>query len=297
MTDVEVRNLEMPFGAEVTGLDVTRELEEPARHRLRHALDERGLLVFRGLDIDQTYQGYLAETVIGLDPGWESIRSANPGTRAHEADAFYVSNRRAGATSKFGRLKFHSDTMWADDPLKVVSLYAVEVETPVVPTMFASATLGWFTLPKDLRNRIAGLSAVHQAGQIREDEEKDGDVVVSIPAVPKSTTKPIGNRHPRTGETILYINEQMTHEVVGLSPEESRSLLKALFVHLYRQDNVLHHEWQTGDLVVWDNMAVQHGRPNVKETGPVRTLRRFVSPLELIQGQDRIFNYEPVTVR
>jgi len=63
MTDLEVRNLAMPFGAEVTGLDVTRELEEPARQRLRGAFDERSLLLFRGLGIDQTYQGYLAETV------------------------------------------------------------------------------------------------------------------------------------------------------------------------------------------------------------------------------------------
>jgi alpha-ketoglutarate-dependent taurine dioxygenase len=33
------------------------------------------------------------------------------------------------------------------------------------------------------------------------------------------------------------------------------------------------HEWQEGDLVVWDNHAVQHGRPEVGDS-EARTLRR-----------------------
>jgi alpha-ketoglutarate-dependent taurine dioxygenase len=56
-------------------------------------------------------------------------------------------------------------------------------------------------------------------------------------------------------------------------------LLEALFEHLYApEDKVLAHHWRTGDLVLWDNLALQHARPNVGIEGPTRTLRKTFAP-------------------
>ena len=41
---------------------------------------------------------------------------------------------------------------------------------------------------------------------------------------------------------------------------------------------VWEHDWQPGDLVLWDNMAMQHARPDVDKDGPVRTLRKVIAP-------------------
>jgi hypothetical protein len=38
--------------------------------------------------------------------------------------------------------------------------------------------------------------------------------------------------------------------------------------------NIVEHHWRTSDLVVWDNIALQHARPNVTAEGPARTLRK-----------------------
>jgi hypothetical protein len=52
--------------------------------------------------------------------------------------------------------------------------------------------------------------------------------------------------------------------------------LQALFALLYRPDNVYEHHWREGDLVFWDNLALQHGRPPLTQPGE-RTLRRMAS--------------------
>jgi alpha-ketoglutarate-dependent taurine dioxygenase len=71
----------------------------------------------------------------------------------------------------------------------------------------------------------------------------------------------------------------MTKEIVGLPDIESEALLAELFAHLYQPSARWNHEWRPGDLVVWDNIAMQHARPNVAGNGPARTLRKVASPI------------------
>jgi alpha-ketoglutarate-dependent taurine dioxygenase len=95
----------------------------------------------------------------------------------------------------------------------------------------------------------------------------------------RSTTKPVGFRHPRTGRTMLYVSQMMTREIVGLPSEESEELLETLFSYLYDPAHSWQHDWRKCDLVVWDNLAVQHARPNVSLEGPARTLRKVIAPV------------------
>ncbi|SDC81682.1 Taurine catabolism dioxygenase TauD, TfdA family, partial [Sphingomonas sp. YR710] len=61
-----------------------------------------------------------------------------------------------------------------------------------------------------------------------------------------SVAMPIAHCHPRTGETILYVCQQMTSDTVGLPKDESDELLEALFEHLYAPENVVVHDWRRG---------------------------------------------------
>jgi alpha-ketoglutarate-dependent taurine dioxygenase len=176
--------------------------------------------------------------------------------------------------------------MWWHKPNEVVSLYAVEVHQPAVPTIFVSTAHAWATLPADLSARVEGLSATHTAAQISRGMEK-GDVLVSLIKQPPSTTRPIGYRHPRTGETILYVCEQMTEKVVGLAPDESEHLLEELFAHLYNPACRWEHHWRNGDLVIWDNLTIQHARPEVRSDGPPRTLRKVAIPLPVLSEDQK----------
>jgi taurine dioxygenase len=48
---------------------------------------------------------------------------------------------------------------------------------------------------------------------------------------------------------------------------------------MYQPAFVYEHAWENGDLVAWDNLAVQHARPNLTRDGPVRTLRKVFAPM------------------
>ena len=269
---LDVRDLAPGFGAEVRGLDPSQPVNDANGELLQRAFDERGILVFRDLAIDGAYQAYLAGVVLG-----RSVDTGD-GQDVDAADAVYVSNTEANGKAPYGRLLFHSDMMWADRPFDVLSLYGVEVAESSVPTIFTSAANAWDTLPPDLRERVAGLEAVHVTGQQRRAGGDDGELLQPQRERVSSTTKPIAYPHPRTGRTLLYVCEMMTQRVEGLDDAESERLLGALFEHLYSDASTWTHEWRSGDLVVWDNLAVQHARPDVALDGPVRTLRKVIAP-------------------
>ena len=289
MAQLEVKDLTPAFGAEILGLDPQAELAEHACRQLRMTLDERGLLLFRGVDIDGEFQAHLAGMLIGKDRSSAGDEDPDAAT-----NPFFVSNKEPGGGAPYGRLLFHSDMMWSDDPCQLLSLYAVQVDPPVVPTMFASTTNGWNTLPDDLRACVEGLHALHVTGQQTRGDD-DGELLQPIREQIQSSTKPIGNPHPRTGRTMLYVCQMMTQEIVELPNDESEGLLEELFAHLYNPDNLWQHEWRNGDLVAWDNLAVQHARSDVQIDGPVRTLRKVIAPRPLLADRPETPRFSKVS--
>src|SRR5262245_55324521 len=272
MTKLETRDLTPAWGSEVIGLDPTTELDDDDVALLRKTFDERSLLLFRGLDIDDKYQQYLAKLVIGHDG------PTGDGKDVDAADAFMVSNRETDGGAPYGRLLFHSDMMWADSPVHVLSLYGLEVVPPVVPTVFTSSAYAWDTLPEDLRSRVADMHAVHMTGQRDRGKDQGGELLQPIRENVQATNKAVANTNPRTGRTLLYVCQMMTDNIVELPDDESEELLEELFAHLYSDELTWRHDWQPGDLVLWDNIAMQHARLDVDKDGPVRTLRKVIAP-------------------
>jgi len=277
MSDLEVRALTPAFGADVRGIDLREPLAPTTCAQLQELFDDRGVLRFSDVELSHADQLRLCEMLIRKPGGGE-------GTAPIE-DTFYISNKRPRSAAPFGRLQFHSDTMWSDTPFEVLSLYGVEVEPPVVPTTFVSGTHAWASLPDDLRERVRTARARHTAGEVRRGDLTD--VLLSSVEQPPSTETVVARPHPRTGQTILYVCEQMTSAIVDLDPDESERLLGQLFAHLYSAENRWSQEWQPRDLVVWDNLAVQHARPNVRADGPARTLRKVASPMPQLRPDQR----------
>jgi alpha-ketoglutarate-dependent taurine dioxygenase len=282
MAQITASNLTEAFGAEVFGLEPRIPLDAETIQTLRTLFDERGLLVFRDIDIDIKFQTYLSELLRGedvTDPDKLVIK-----------DNFLISNREPTGAAPYGRLLYHSDQMWsAKDRVDVISLYGREVGQPATPTMFISALDGWNTLPEDLRAKVKDRSAIqhYDVDVYRKRAEGDTDVLISTYQTGEDfVTTPIAYRHPRTGHTILYVCQQTTQRIADMPAAESEPLLDELLGHLYAADKQYAHHWRERDLIIWDNIALQHARPNVKTEGPPRTLRKTISPFpkSVIEG-------------
>ncbi|SDC66350.1 taurine dioxygenase [Sphingomonas sp. YR710] len=272
MAELEVRDLTPLFGAEIIGFEPKLPLDDATLQKLRTLFNEKGMLVFRNLETDKDFQTYLSYALIEKEPP-----AVDPTVNPKRESV--VSNKVENAIAPVGRLLFHSDMMWSKDILELLSLYGLEVEQPATPTMFVSATHAWKTLPADLRARVEGRFAEHVHDLSYERSGGDADVLTAKFQDDDSVKLPIAYRHPRTGETLLYICQQMTSGIADLPKAESDELLEALFDHLYNSQPVFEHHWRKGDLVVWDNLALQHARPNVVAVGPARTLRKTFAPM------------------
>ncbi len=75
---------------------------------------------------------------------------------------------------------------------------------------------------------------------------------------PPDAIHPIVRRHPINGRKCLYICEGYKHAIVGLPQAESATPLRDLFDHLADPAFHYRHKWRIGDLLMWDNYAVQH---------------------------------------
>jgi len=221
--------------------------------------DERHLLVFRG-------QPWTLEQQVSL------VELIAPALTA----GGYVSNMD-GRDEVNGELFFHSDLTYSNVPLHGVSLYGELTSPENQPTYFADATAAFLRLPETLRSELIGKRArfCHVPGKYNEKmhlADLDGNSTVADHEVFLAL--------PRTGELAIFPNQMATVCVLDTSERRSEELLEELAARLYDPQYVYAHHWQTNDLLVWDNIAIQHARGSLKGTHSPRVLRRVTFGLE-----------------
>ncbi|MBM3609611.1 MAG: TauD/TfdA family dioxygenase, partial [Alphaproteobacteria bacterium] len=72
--------------------------------------------------------------------------------------------------------------------------------------------------------------------------------------------QPVVLRHPENGRRALYVNRLMSHIVEGLDQAQSDALLDELYEYTENPALVYEHQWQPGDLLMWDNLSSIHAR-------------------------------------
>jgi taurine dioxygenase len=242
-----------PFGAQVD-LDLTGDVSPAMVAALVDLFDRRHMLVFSNQDLSSDDQARMA-TWFGP---------------VEERAASYISTEPEIGGLGHGRLSLHSDQTASPEPFMAISLYAADVVPGTTSTVFVDAVRAAASLPATLRERIKGLDSLHVLPTSVAERQR----IVSVPSDRPSAVHPVLMPHPRTGAPILFVNTR-TDRIVGLPPDEGEALLQALFDHLYDNANMHEHPWSNGDLVMWDNLALQHGRPPVP-AGITRTLRKVV---------------------
>jgi alpha-ketoglutarate-dependent taurine dioxygenase len=254
------------LGIELLDFDITKPCSPEDQAELRRLFTKHHLLLIRGQEpSNEDHDRFMANFgLVSLPPG-------------NDGDAGYVSNKGAGlfGTGADQELLWHADGTYGPQPGIATSLLAKEVSTGSAPTMFASAIRAVDRLPAELRRRLEALSAVHvrdlQAAQSDQPHRAHG---AAPTAAVRSYEHPVLYRPPHLDARVLYVNPLLTSHIVGLAGPESQALLEELFGHIYAAANTYTHHWQPGDVVIWDNIALQHRRP--KATGSsTRHLRRL----------------------
>jgi taurine dioxygenase len=269
---MRVRELAPSFGAAVVH-DLRRPLDAAEQGELRELFSARHLLYFpdQSLSFEDQVRvvGHLGPVLPG-GPEW-------------------VSNVRENGLVPEGALLFHSDFIFTAEPSLGLSLYAVEIPPDGSPTVFADAVQAASRLPPELRRQVEGRHALNifdladQRGDVRL---READLGPETPLTPRCA-HPVLLAHPRSGQELLSVNEMQTDRIIGMDERQSEETLTALWSLLYAPDHTYTHRWRVGDLLIWDNIAVQHGRP-APPRDVARTMRRVTmaehSVFELVPG-------------
>lgn len=270
---MEIEPLTPHIGARVDELDVAGGIDAATSETLRQALVDHLVLVFPAQDLDEDAQmrfcSLFGEVGQHLRPG--DIRTEDE--NRNPAVMMVTNERRDGEAVGYlpdGEIMFHTDSCFKDVPQRAVSLYGLEVTRSGGETVFLSACRLYDTLPVDLRDRLAGRTAVNTY-----------EFGVTVKTVEKfDRSKWPHARHPvfaedgRDGRVYLYANELMTEEIDGLDAAESRDVLDSLFDHVRSSPDRYVHTWSVGDLVLWDNRRALHARREFPADQP-RSLRRI----------------------
>ncbi|MCU1397134.1 MAG: taurine dioxygenase [Acidimicrobiales bacterium] len=247
---------ELPIGVEVGG-DLSAPLSDEDRQQLLALFRKHHLLLFRNQSLSPEQHRSVA---LALGPVPEDT-PMETGVNQIALDGLL-------GTSE---LSFHSDLSFAERPHFGVSLHAIEIEPEeATSTEFVDAVRACRTLPDELRQQIVGLEAQHI---FPADTTGRSTAAQRQPDFPTATRSVIWDHHA-TGEPILYVNYQATARIVGLPEPDSDALLEQLFAHLYAPANRYSHLWRTGDVIFWDNRALQHARGDQSKVVK-RTLQRL----------------------
>src|SRR3954451_7277230 len=254
-----------PFGAELS-IDPTAPLPLSAGDELRRLLAQHQVLVVRG--------GMSRDDHVRLIRGFGRVLPQGPRAVLHDDPAdlkevIYLSNVRDDGVNGNEELWFHHEFAYLPTPCAGLSLYAEEIGPGVAVTRFASGMSAYKTLPEELKRRLDKLQVLFVANYVFTTRNRDATADPTWPRAVHPAVVP----HPVSGVPCLFVNQTQADSFVGLLPAESDELLNRLFAHLYDPANIYEHHWQQGDLVIWDNTALQHARPHNTETA-VRTLRR-----------------------
>jgi alpha-ketoglutarate-dependent taurine dioxygenase len=248
-------------GAEIV-IDLARDIDDETFREIERAFHDNVVVVFRGQQLSNerhvefSYRfGELEIHIVKkyLLPGFPEILLIS-NIRDEQGEPIGLAD--AGFT-------WHTDTSYRRRPSRCSLLYAKEVPhrdgRALGETVFANAIAAYEALPETTRKRIDGLKAIHRYSARRRvaDSPRPKLTAEQLAETP-DIAHPIVRTHPYTGRKSLYVTAGECIGVEGMPEDEGVDLIAELDAHCVRPEFLYRHEWQVGDLLMWDNATSMH---------------------------------------
>lgn len=248
------------LGAEVSGIDLSMDLDQDVVDEIRSALIHHRVLVFRGQSLEPAHQTALGERFGDLEdypfvaplPGYPKVIPV-----IKEPDE--VTNFGGG---------WHTDLIYHHIPPMGTMLYALEVPARGGDTLFADGIKAYQALTPKMQAMLQRLQVEYNVRHIsaavadRDSGQPTGNRSMRSTSDEKSLhstpSHPLVRVHPESGEQGLYFSRGHTIRFEGMTTQESRPLLDWLQQHMTQPVFTSRLHWASGTLAFWDNRCVSH---------------------------------------
>jgi len=254
---IEVRPIAGALGAELHGVDMSRDLEDDVVAEVRQAFLDHLVIFLRDQKVTPQQNVAFARKFGELIkyPQLDGLPEAPFITAVVKLE-----NER----HNFGGL-WHSDTAYLERPPMATMLIARETPPRGGDTLFANMYLAYETLSDGMKRVLDGLVTVNSSAKADTTRTREDRIKDSGKADAKKeyvAEHPVVRTHPETGRKALYVNGGHTLRFKDMSVEESAPLLSYLFQHAVRPEFTCRFRWEPGSIALWDNRCTQHNPVN-----------------------------------
>jgi taurine dioxygenase len=278
---LETRSLHSSLAQEVIGLRLWEKLDEATIAELRDLYARYGVLVFRRQALSEAELAAFCALLGDLE---RTVRSDWASPTVPEVTV--LSNLKDGLGRPIGglgdgELQWHSDQSYMEKPATGAALYALELPPAGGETFWVDLRAAYAGLPRQLRAKISGKRGVFDYAKRLAGYGRDSDQQISEEArrLTPAVTHALVRAHPETGDRSLYLDSTTTIGIDYMDTATGLALLDEVYEAASRDEFVYAHEWQVGDLVVWDNGFTMHRRTPF-DPGDRRLMKRMTMNLD-----------------
>jgi taurine dioxygenase len=271
----EVIQLNGRIGAQVVGVDLSREISDQVFSDIRQALHQYKVLFFREQSITDAEQLAFAGRFGPLTDKHPTMRTTTENAQVLPVDG---EDQRAN--------HWHTDISFTLRPSMGTTLRSVVLPAYGGDTLVANGAAGYRDLPAELRAVADKLWAVHtnHAEQPRLGTERGDSVRKAFLANRYEVAHPVVRVHPESGEPALFLGG-FAQRLVGMTLRESRPIIDVLQSYVRRPENTARWNWRLGDVLIFDNRNTQHYAVNDYDDQK-RVLHRISITGEVPRGLD-----------
>jgi taurine dioxygenase len=277
---VTVNPVSPALGAEIVGADLAQPVADADFVALHQALLDHLMVVVRDQFLAPEDQVALCARFGDLEShdNAQYLKDGHP-------EILVLSNKRVN-----GKLigvpdagdAWHSDLSFKRETAMYTVLQSVELPKTGGDTEFCNLYAAYDALPEAMRRRIADFRGIHSINKLRNprvvisDKREDAEEFYARQDAEFPPTRhPLVRTHPETGRKLLYLSPRFTIGIGGIDEAAGQALLDELIAHTLRPEFRYRHRWRPGDLVMWDNRAVNHRACGGYDDGDIRLMHRI----------------------
>ena len=252
---LKIRKLGKYVGAEITGVDLRQPQDAKANVAINKALSDYVAIVVR--DQNFTPQEYVEAVKVFGDPFPQNFPDYN---HPDMEIINIVSNQHRDDEGKLIKRgsNWHTDHTNHECPPKCTVLYAVDVPSQGGNTAICNMQKAFEHLPDRLKKKIEGRETVNvnqgrAAVRISPKAVKRENEQKSI-----AVKHPIIRTHPENHRKAIFFHPIKTDYLTGYTPEETKQLFADILIEGIKEEFVYYHQWNDGDMLVWDNRQAMH---------------------------------------
>ena len=276
---LSVRPTDAALGAEVSGVDLSREIDERTFSEIVDLFHKHEVIFFRQQKLGPE-QHLAFSRRFGVPELLLRADCCKPGYPEIVVVSNVLENGKPIGVRDAG-IHWHSDLAYLKVPSRCSLFYAKEIPQKdgisLGDTMFASVTAAYDALPETMKSRLMGLKLVNSFSKAYSKHKGLAPLTEEQKNRVPDIEHPVVRTHPYTGKKCLFVSQGFTTRILNISLEESNALIDELVDHISNPRFVYRHKWQVGDFMIWDNCSAQHRAITTDYALPQRRLMERVT--------------------